>query len=128
MPRRPCGIGSLTETSRTGRNVGLECAPMFRRSSTFLSALLFCAASALAACGGGGAAGSSGGDTTPKPVLTGGDPTNGEKLYNELGCKGCHGAPGEKGDVGPNLFAITWDDHEREEAREIILEGDLDHK
>jgi mono/diheme cytochrome c family protein len=98
------------------------------RHASFLSALLLSTASALAACAGSSATTPAGGDTTPKPTLGSGDVANGEKLYAELGCKGCHGAAGEKDGVGPNLFAITWDAHEREEAREMILEGDADHK
>jgi len=101
---------------------------MPRRASISSLLLALAGSLALAACGGGGAASSTGGDTTPKPTLTGGNAASGEKLYNELGCKGCHGAAGEKGNPGPDLFAITWDDHEREEAREKILNGDPDHK
>ena len=100
---------------------------MSRRPSVSSLVLALAASAVLAACGGG-AAGASGGGTTPKPTLTGGNAESGAKLYNDLGCKGCHGAAGEKGNPGPDLFAISWDDHEREEAREKILEGDPDHK
>ncbi len=111
---------------RSNRLTRLRTMP--RRRPLPISVFLFTSASVLAACGGSGGAASNGGDTTPKPILTGGDPANGAKLYAELGCKGCHGAADEKDGVGPNLFVVTWDEHEREEAREMILEGDLDHK
>jgi len=92
--------------------------------------LLVLAAATLAACGGAAAAtsGPTPGETTPRPILSGGNASSGETLYAELGCKGCHGVRGEKDTVGPNLFSITWDDHEREEARETILAGEPDHR
>ena len=91
------------------------------------------AAAALPGCGGAAASGPATsepapGETSPEPSLAAGDPARGETLYAELGCKGCHGSMGEKDNVGPNLFALTWDDHERKEAREAILEGSPDHR
>jgi mono/diheme cytochrome c family protein len=84
---------------------------------------------AMVACGGGGATSS----TTPDPrsptaAMPAGDAARGATLYAELGCKGCHGSKEEPGGPGPNLFAITWDDHERAEAREMILKGNPDHQ
>lgn len=90
-----------------------------------LCSLVLLATVLVTACGGGGASGG-GGDTAPKPPT--GDAASGEALYASLGCKGCHGLAGEKGNVGPDLFAMTWDDHERGEARETILKGEPDHK
>ena len=68
------------------------------------------------------------GPSIAAPSAGGGDAAAGEKLFAELGCKGCHGSRAEPGGVGPNLYAITWTPAEEAEARETITKGRPDHK
>ncbi len=79
------------------------------------------------ACGGAPAAPEGPSSVTP-PNAGGGDAAAGEKLFAELGCKGCHGSRAEPGGVGPNLYAIHWSPSEEAEARETITKGRPDHK
>src|SRR5688572_20377872 len=57
---------------------------------------------------------------TPRPP---GDAARGEKLFAELGCKGCHGGKGEGGGIGPDLFVKPWDDAMKTSARATIRRG-----
>lgn len=61
--------------------------------------------------------------TTQVPPAAAGDRGRGEQLFAELGCKGCHGGKGEGGGLGPDLFAVPWDDARRTAARATILRG-----
>lgn len=98
------------------------------RSPVAILPLLSAALLGLAACGGPAATSAGGDAATPQPTLAAGDAARGEAAYAQLGCKGCHGAKGEKDTAGPDLFAVQWGDHRRQLARETILNGKLDHK
>lgn len=60
----------------------------------------------------------------PAELVAAADATRGEKLYEEMKCKGCHGTSAKPSTKFPKLFGLSWDDKRLERAFRVIKKGE----
>jgi mono/diheme cytochrome c family protein len=73
--------------------------------------------------GGGAPTATTSAPVTQASMVAAGDAANGEKLFEQQHCNGCHGTKAKPPGKFPNLFKIKWNDHEYEEAFAMIKKG-----
>ncbi len=64
------------------------------------------------------------GAKTPAELVAAADATRGEKLYEEVKCKGCHGTSAKPSTKFPKLFGLSWDDKRLQRAFRVIKKGE----
>jgi mono/diheme cytochrome c family protein len=64
------------------------------------------------------------GNKSPAELVAAADGTRGEKLYEEMKCKGCHGTSAKPSTKFPKLFGLSWEEKRLERAFRVIKKGE----
>lgn len=64
------------------------------------------------------------GKKTSSELVAAADASRGEKLYEEMKCKGCHGTSAKPSTKFPKLFGLSWEDKRLERAFRVIKKGE----
>lgn len=64
------------------------------------------------------------GAKSPAELVAAADGARGEKLYEEMKCKGCHGSSAKPSTKFPKLFGLSWEQKRLDRAFRVIKKGE----